>query len=97
MPVLQAAHIRPYSMEGPHAVPNGLFLRSDLHTLFDTGYLTVRPNYTVAVSRRVHDDFGNGRAYYAYQGERLAVLPDALRDLPSRDYLEWHNDSVYLG
>ena len=33
LPVLQAAHIHPYADGGPHRVPNGLLLRSDLHTL----------------------------------------------------------------
>ena len=41
LPVLQASHIRPYSDEGPHHVANGILLRSDLHTLFDRGYITV--------------------------------------------------------
>jgi putative restriction endonuclease len=35
LPVLEAAHIRPYVEMGPHRVDNGLLLRSDLHTLFD--------------------------------------------------------------
>ena len=33
LPVLQAAHIHPYAVGGPHRVDNGLLLRSDLHTL----------------------------------------------------------------
>ena len=97
MPVLQAAHIKPYSSNGPHAVSNGLLLRSDIHTLFDAGYITVTPKLVVNVSRRVHDEFGNGRMYYAYQGMSLSVTPDESSDMPSRDYLEWHNDCVYLG
>ena len=44
LPVLQAAHIRPYSAGGRHELSNGLLLRSDLHTLFDLGYMTVEPN-----------------------------------------------------
>ena len=35
LPVLEAAHIRPYALLGPHRVNNGLLLRSDLHKLFD--------------------------------------------------------------
>lgn len=97
LPVLQAAHIRPYSQEGPHAVCNGMFLRSDLHTLFDDGYLTVTPDYTVHVSRHLHDDYNNGRIYYAYQGKKLEILPENPANCPSRDYLVWHNDTVYLG
>lgn len=35
LPVLEAAHIKPYSEGGIHDLPNGLLLRSDLHRLFD--------------------------------------------------------------
>ncbi|WP_207649731.1 HNH endonuclease [Desulfosporosinus hippei] len=41
LPVLEAAHIKPYSMAGPHEITNGLLLRRDFHTLFDRGYITV--------------------------------------------------------
>ena len=33
LPVLEAAHIRPYAEEGPHEVGNGLLLRTDIHKL----------------------------------------------------------------
>jgi putative restriction endonuclease len=44
--VLDAAHIRPYSLGGPHIPSNGL-LRQDVHTLFDRGYLTGTPDCRV--------------------------------------------------
>ena len=81
LPVLQAAHIRPYAQEGPHEVSNGLLLRADIHTLFDEGYLTVTPDYRVRVSRRLNADYGNGRIYYAFQDRRLAVLPSERPEL----------------
>ena len=37
LPVLQAAHIKPYAEGGLHQVPNGILLRSDIHVLFDAG------------------------------------------------------------
>ena len=40
-PVLQAAHIRPVTKGGEHRLDNGLLLRSDIHTLFDRGYLSI--------------------------------------------------------
>jgi putative restriction endonuclease len=40
-PVLQAAHIRPVTAGGEHRIDNGLLLRSDVHTMFDRGYLAV--------------------------------------------------------
>ena len=46
LPVLEAAHIKPYALHGPHRVSNGILLRSDLHKLFDLGYVTVTPDLT---------------------------------------------------
>lgn len=97
LPVLQAAHIRPYSSDGPHEIPNGILLRSDIHTLFDDGYITIAPDHHIEVSRRLREDFGNGKNYYPYHGQKLAQLPGAPADLPSKSYLEWHNERVYLG
>lgn len=95
VPVLEAAHIRPYALEGPHLVSNGLLLRSDLHTLFDRGYVTVTPELTVEVSRRIREEFENGRDYYAHHGKRLVNLPAGLHEQPEGDYLRWHNEHVY--
>ncbi|MDO4540535.1 MAG: HNH endonuclease [Syntrophomonadaceae bacterium] len=97
LPVLEAAHIKPYSMEGPHAINNGLLLRRDYHTLFDRGYITIDKHMTVEVSPRIKEDFGNGRDYYARHGSKLMVLPNRKDQLPDIRYLEWHNENVYWG
>ena len=96
LPVLEAAHIKPYSLAGQHDVSNGLLLRSDLHTLFDRGYVTVAPDMRLRVSRRIHEEFENGRDYYALDG-RDVRLPVAPHESPSRDLLEWHADTVFRG
>src|SRR5690606_962169 len=41
LPVLEAAHIKPYSVSGPNHLSNGILMRADLHKLFDSGYLTL--------------------------------------------------------
>ena len=41
LPTLQAAHIIPVANGGQHRVDNGVLLRSDVHTLFDHGYLAM--------------------------------------------------------
>jgi putative restriction endonuclease len=97
LPVLQAAHIKPYALSGPHRTNNGLLLRSDLHILFDKGYLTVDPQLTIEVSSRIKEEFSNGRDYYALHGKKLAITPASAADYPSRDFLEWHNSTVYQG
>lgn len=97
LPVLEAAHIKPYSFEGPHEISNGLLLRRDFHTLFDRGYITIDKSMTIEVSHRIKEDFGNGREYYAHHGRKLLILPQRKEQLPDPAYLEWHSQNVYVG
>lgn len=97
LPVLEAAHIKPYSLEGPNEIKNGLLLRRDYHTLFDRGYITINKDYIIEVSHRIKEDYGNGREYYAHHGTKLLILPERKDQLPDRSFLEWHNEKVYLG
>ncbi len=91
LPALEAGHIRPYAKSGPHEIRNGLLLRSDLHNLFDLGYLTVTLDYKVKVSRRIREEFENGRHYYELDGQSLAVLPHDEIARPAPEFLEWHH------
>ena len=91
LPALEAGHIRPYAKNGPHEIRNGLLLRSDLHNLFDLGYLTVTLDYRVQVSRRIREEFQNGRHYYALHGQPLSVLPQHEPARPAPEFLEWHH------
>jgi putative restriction endonuclease len=93
-PVLQAAHIRPVTVGGENRVGNGLLLRSDVHTMFDRGYLGVDPSYRLRVSPRLRDEFGNGGQFYAQAG-RVIALPDRRIDRPQREFLEWHLGMVF--
>lgn len=96
LPVIDAAHIRPWAAGGTHSVPNGVPLRRDLHRLFDLGYVTIRPNMRLAVSRRLRDDYANGRVYYELDGRQLRVpASDALR--PDPEALSWHAAEIFLG
>ena len=94
--VLEAAHIRPYASGGEHAVTNGLSLRSDLHRLFDSGYVAIDEDHRFVVGRRLKDDFENGRTYYALHGGRLA-LPDIEALRPSSVALAYHREHTFLG
>jgi putative restriction endonuclease len=93
-PVLQAAHIRPVTEGGEHRLDNGLLLRSDIHTMFDRGYLGVDPSYQLLVSPRLREDFQNGDQFYARAGQ-IIDLPGNRADRPNREYLEWHLDEVF--
>jgi putative restriction endonuclease len=96
LPALDAAHIKPYSGSGKHSVENGLLLRRDLHALFDRGYLTVTPELALEVSRRIREEFENGRDYYRLHGNLIRSPANPLHR-PSIEYLQWHNQNVYRG
>lgn len=94
LPALEAAHIKGVKHGGTHRIDNGLLLRSDIHRLFDSGYVTVTPSLKVEVSTRLKTDWNNGEPYYPLSGNEIA-LPKREVDRPSRDFLEWHADTVY--
>ena len=95
-PVLQASHIKPFSKRGPNLVSNGLLLRSDLHTLLDKGYMTLTKDYHLEVSKRIKEEFENGKYYYGMHGKELASLPAVAEDRPSPEFIEWHNENVFI-
>lgn len=97
LPVLEAAHIRPYAESGPHFISNSLLLRSDLHKLFDSGYITITNDLKVEVSNRIKEEFQNGKEYYRFHGSEIMNLPSRLKDKPEVRFLEWHNDNIYHG
>ena len=95
LPVLEAAHIRPYHAEGPHQLSNGLLLRSYSHRLFDLGNVTVDPGERrIVVSRRIREKFENGRDYYQLQG-RPVTQPNDPCSLPAREYLDYHAGVIF--
>lgn len=96
LPALEAAHIKPFREGGDHRVDNGILLRSDVHKLFDTGYVTVSPDLHFEVSRRIREEFENGEYYYTFHGKRIFVPPESsLR--PGREFLTWHNENAFRG
>lgn len=94
LPVLEAAHIRPVAQGGVHDIQNGILLRSDVHTLFDVGYVTITRSHRFHVSPRLKEDFDNGEHYLTL--EDALVWTPASRDLqPSKELLEWHGATVF--
>jgi putative restriction endonuclease len=95
LPVLQAAHIKPYAAGGEHQLSNGILLRSDLHTLFDKGYLGIDPKaMRILVSSRIREQFENGRDYYSLEGKTLR-LPGDPAAVPAYENLAYHAEKIF--
>ncbi len=95
LPVLEAAHIKSVSRGGEHRISNGLLLRSDIHKLFDRGYVTITPDLKFQVSGRLDEDWQNGKVYYAFDQKPIRV-PSEAECAPDRELLEWHGQSIFL-
>lgn len=93
-PTLQAARIRPVSHEGENRVDNGLLLRSDVHTLFDLGYLGINQRYELQVSRVLREEWGNGQEFYDRARQAIRV-PQLRSNRPDREAIEWHLDTTF--
>lgn len=96
LPALDAAHIRPFSEGGSHETSNGILLRRDIHSLFDLGYVTISPEMKFEVSKRIREEYENGRHYYALHGASID-LPTEVKRQPDRVTLTWHNENRFKG
>lgn len=96
LPILDAAHIRSFGEGGAHDPANGLLLRTDIHRLFDLGYVTVSEDHRFEVSHRLKADFDNGRHYYDLHGAQVRN-PKRGYAAPAADALTWHREHLYLG
>lgn len=95
LPVLDAAHIKPFTVVRRHEVSNGLLVRSDLHRLFDDGYLTIDPSERrLVVSKRIKEEFEIGKEYYRLEGTTIRELAAAWAR-PSADNLEFHASNIF--
>ena len=84
----------PFADGGAHEASNGILLRRDIHSLFDAGYVTITPDMRFEVSRRIREEFENGRDYYGLHGQAIA-LPDDPGRRPARAALAWHNEMLF--
>ena len=79
--VLEAAHIEKHAATGINHSSNGLLLRSDIHSLFDSNKIKINPdNYTVEV-----DEDLRSSDYWQYNGKKINQGLNG--EYPSREYL----------
>ncbi len=80
--VLEAAHIVPFAYKGEDTIANGFLLRSDIHTLFDSGHLRIHPSGDVFLSERA-------RANYGFSIRKHIEIPHEV----NIDFLRWRWDN----
>ena len=94
LPVLEAAHIKPFAEHATHDIRNGILMRSDVHRLYDLGLVTVESDLTFRVSTSIERDYSNGKMYYVLDGKKIAI-PARPEHRPDSEALDWHAKSVF--
>ncbi|WP_246073797.1 HNH endonuclease [Fluviicola chungangensis] len=96
--LLVASHVVPWSKDTGNRVnpSNGVCLNSLHDKAFDTGLITITPDYKVKLSDKLLMNSNSTfiSLFLPYHGKSIQ-LPK--RFLPDKSLLKWHNENVFVG
>ncbi len=99
--LLVASHIKPWANSDEKTERtnpcNGLSLNPFHDKAFDKGFITVDKHYQVVISSGIKEvpmDDTTRRWFMSYDHQKI-ILPE--RFLPGKEFLEYHNDTIFLG
>ena len=84
--VLEAAHIMPYKGEHTNDISNGILLRSDIHTLFDLGLISIADDYKILMKSELMV------TEYAELMGVILELPESQEMRPNLEALAYHRE-----
>ena len=100
--ILEAAHIRPVSLDGPDHVTNGMALTPTLHRLFDEGLFTLvysgrglETRVSPRLERRMVES-PDGRFRMPLEDGLLVVLPSAVTLRPDPAQVAYHARHLFM-
>ena len=99
---VEAAHIVPHSSLGRDDIWNGLALCHLHHWAFDVGWFSLRDDYTISVSSKVHSlpsDYGRIGGYEfirAISSKSMKILLPSRSELyPHQNAIRWHRQNIF--
>lgn len=93
--LVDACHIKPFSISQDDTVGNGFSLTPTLHRAFDRGLITIDEDYLVRISKSIVE---NDSVYSLKQFEgKEILLPLEKRFYPLQENLGWHRGECFLG
>nr|WP_236784886.1 HNH endonuclease [Alteribacter salitolerans] len=92
---LVGSHIIPWSINKETRLDprNGICLSTFVDQAFDKGFITITSDYRVKLSPKVYEDGALFKELTPYNGVRIKV---PRHGTPKREYLEWHNNNIFL-
>lgn len=94
--LLVAGHIRPWGVDENNRMnpQNGVALNSLHDKAFENGLITILPNFKIKVSSVIKKEKSDvARHYFIRYDNQVIQLPS--RFLPSKEFLEYHNDERF--
>ena len=97
--LLIASHIKPWAESDPGTErtnpSNGLCLNALHDKAFDRGLITVLPDYSIRVSSKLKTEGDpSSIAWLMHCDNQFIQLPE--RFVPQREFLEYHNDVIFV-
>ncbi len=92
--MLDACHIRPFSISHDDTISNGISLCPNLHRAFDRCLISIDDNYRVLVS----NCFTESSSIYSlacFKNQKIN-LPNISKYYPATDNLRWHRENVFI-
>lgn len=99
--LLVASHIKPWKVSDEQTErtnpSNGLCLNSLHDKAFDRGLITLNYDYKIIISNKLKeaDMDRDTRDWFMSYDKKKIILPD--RFLPGKQFIEYHNDIIFLG
>lgn len=98
--LLIASHIKPWknSTATEKTDPrNGVCLNALHDKAFDQGYITIRKDYTIVISKQLKDIYDGAtiEKYFGIYDNKQIIMPEKF--IPNQLYLEYHNDVIFQG
>lgn len=97
--LLIAGHIKPWGVDENNRLNprNGIAINSLHDKAFESGLLTITPDYKIRISPSLHDQKNKQemiKEYFLKYDRREIILPSKF--LPAREFLEYHNSERFI-
>lgn len=92
--LVDACHIKPFSICKEDNIKNGISLSPNIHRAFDRGMLSVDDSYRILVSNQIIEEDTNHYSLKKLKGKKI-ILPTNELYYPGQEYLSWHRDNCF--
>ncbi len=91
--LIEACHIKRFSVSFDDSISNGLALCPTLHKAFDAGILSISADHKVIISNKINER-ESPQSISRYAGWTI-LLPENSAHLPNPENLKWHLENVF--